>query len=273
MTGVRYLCIVFVFLLVACGSRQSSQPVTQPVAQTAPQPVVEPKPSQVAEYLPEQRVAAEPQETKPPAEGVPADRVPRHVQQRATHSHRFERLPAATAAPLVQAERRRIVLPAGTAFDVRLEETLDTKNNRSGDRFTATLYRPIAVDGRVVLPRGTRCSGHLVESASSGRFKGRAVMSLDLDSFHLNGKNYEIDTSHMSETSGRHRKRNLALIGGGGGLGSAIGAIAAGPAGALIGAGAGAAAGTTGAGLTGKKNVRIPVETPLSFTLRSPVEI
>ena len=165
------------------------------------------------------------------------------------------------------------MLPAGTVFQVRLEETLDTKHNRSGDRFTASLDRPIFVDGRLAVPRGTLCTGHLTESAPSGRFKGRAIMALDLDSFHSRGWEYRIVTSNLSQTSGRHRKRNFLLIGGGGGFGSAIGALAAGPAGALIGAGAGAAAGTTGAALTGKKNVHIPVETPLTFTLRRSVEL
>jgi hypothetical protein len=98
-------------------------------------------------------------------------------------------------------------------------------------------------------------------------------MSLRLDSFVLQGRTYPIATSRFSEASGRHRKRNLAFIGGGGGFGAAVGAIAAGPAGALIGAGAGAAAGTTGAALTGKKNVHLPVETRLTFVLQSPVEL
>jgi len=43
--------------------------------------------------------------------------------------------------------------------------------------------------------------------------------------------------------------------------------------GALIGAGAGAVAGTTTAFITGKKNVKLPVETPLIFSLRSSVQL
>ena len=269
MTVVRLLFLVSVTLLIACGNRQSSQ--VQPAAQTAPQPAPEPQPIQTAQLASRRPAPPEVQESKPPAEGEPVVPMPRHAQHRANRTTRYERLPAAATAETP--ERRRMILPAGTVLQVRLEETLDTKNNRSGDRFMATLDRPIFVDERVALPRGTRCSGHLVESAPSGRFKGRAVMILDLDSVHLKGRDYKIDTSNVSQTSARHRKRNFLLIGGGGGFGSAIGALAAGPAGALIGAGAGAAAGTTGAALTGKKNVHIPVETPLTFTLRSPVEI
>ena len=173
----------------------------------------------------------------------------------------------------VEARRQAVTLPAGTRLPVRLEQTLNTKRNRAGDPFVATLDAPVTVGRDVVLPRGTQCEGHLVESKSSGRLKGRAVMSLSLDRFRLNGRAYRVATSRFSEASGRHRKRNLAFIGGGGGFGAAVGAIAGGPAGALIGAGAGAAAGTTGAVLTGKKNVRLPVETRLIFVLQAPVEL
>ncbi len=63
------------------------------------------------------------------------------------------------------------------------------------------------------------------------------------------------------------------MIGGGAGLGTALGAFAGGPAGALIGAGAGAAVGTTGAYLTGKKNITLPAETALTFRLRRDLAI
>ena len=125
----------------------------------------------------------------------------------------------------------------------------------------------------MVVPRGANLSGRIDTSASSGRLKGRAVMNLSLDSLELNGKKYELATSHTARASGSHKKRNLGFIGGGAGAGALIGALAGGPTGAAIGAGAGAGAGTAAAAFTGKKNVRIPVETPLSFQLRAPVRL
>jgi hypothetical protein len=98
-------------------------------------------------------------------------------------------------------------------------------------------------------------------------------MGLSLDSFDLNGKTYRIDTTHVSRAGSAHKKRNIGFIAGGTGLGAALGAIAGGPKGALIGAGAGAAAGTAGAALTGKKNVRVPAESLLSFSLTAPVTV
>jgi len=233
--------------LIACGNRQAAQPIAKQMAQPEDQPGVQPGAQPIT------------QPSGPaPAEGQPADAVPKPSPVAA----RYERVPANT-----------ISIPAGTLFDVRLEETLDTKRNRTGDSFRATLIRPIVLEGRTVIPRGTPCTGHLTESKASGRFKGRALMSLSLDSFELNGRRHDIKTTHVGRESGGHKKRNWVLIGGGSGVGSAIGALAGGPAGALIGAGAGAGAGTAGAAFTGKKNVRLPVETPLGFSLRAPVTL
>ena len=151
---------------------------------------------------------------------------------------------------------------------VRLDETLDTRHNRPGDGFSATLVRRISEHGATVVPTGTRCYGHLTASKPSGRFKGHAVLGLRLDSFELNGRRYTIATASEARVSGNHKKRNWVLMGGGSGTGAAIGAVAAGPFGALVGAGAGGAAGTVGAAITGKKNVRLPAETMLTFSLR-----
>jgi hypothetical protein len=166
-----------------------------------------------------------------------------------------------------------IAIPAGTPIQVRLEQTIDTKRNRSGDRFEATLISPIRVNGNLLVPRSTTFEGHVTEAKSSGRFKGRAELGVELDSFRLNGVVYQVVTAPDTRVSGRHRKRNWILMGGGSGLGAALGAVAGGGAGALIGAGAGAGAGAVGAFFTGRKNVSLPVETPLTFRLRTNVAL
>jgi hypothetical protein len=162
-------------------------------------------------------------------------------------------------------------IPSGTSLHVRVDESIDTRANRAGDGFTATLSAPVDVDGRTVVPAGTQFAGHLTTSAASGRMKGRARIGLTLDSFVLEGRKYGVRTTSIDRVSDRHKKRNAFLIGGGAGLGAVIGAIAGGPQGALIGAGAGAGAGTAGAALTGKKQVGVRAETPLRFTLQAAV--
>lgn len=174
---------------------------------------------------------------------------------------------ASTAQPVT------VEIPAGTRVRVRLLETLDTQRNRAHDQFTASLDEPLVVGDRVVVPNGTNFYGHLSQAKPSGRFKGRAVMALNLDSFELNGRRYQLESTVVARVSSGHKKHHLLWIGGGSGGGAAIGAIAGGGKGALIGAGAGAAAGTVGSAITGKKNIRLPAETTLTFKLQSPVSL
>jgi len=166
-----------------------------------------------------------------------------------------------------------VTLPAGTQMRVRLMEALDTKRSRAGEVFTATLDVPVVMNEKTVVPKGTEFRGHVTVSDESGRLKGRADLGVTLDSFELRGKRYKIATSSESRVSKGHKKRNAVLIGGGAGLGAALGAVAGGGKGALIGAGAGAGAGTAGAAATGKEDVVLPAETPLTFSLRAPVRI
>jgi hypothetical protein len=182
--------------------------------------------------------------------------------------------PALAAVPAPRPESApTVTLPAGTHIPVRLGQTLDTKRDRPGMPFIAHVADPVTYRGEVILRRGAVVRGHLVESKPSGRLKGRAVMSLALDSVQAHGRTYSIVTSDPSFVSQGHKKRNLVLIGGGSGAGAAIGGIAAGGVGALIGAGAGAAAGTAGELITGKRNLHLAAETRLSFSLRGPLTV
>src|SRR5712691_11436038 len=52
----------------------------------------------------------------------------------------------ATQQQPAQQPQQSITLPQGTLFQVRLAETLDTKRNRTGDRFRATLDSPISLE-------------------------------------------------------------------------------------------------------------------------------
>ena len=87
------------------------------------------------------------------------------------------------AEPAPAPQPPEIMIPGGTQIRVRLNGTLDTRRNRSGDRFTATLVTPIEENGQVVVPIGTTFAGHVTIASPSGRLKGRAVLGITLDSF------------------------------------------------------------------------------------------
>ena len=103
-----------------------------------------------------------------------------------------------------------------------------------------------------VVPVGTRAWERVTEAHASGRFKGGATLHLTLNSIHLNGATFAINTSSYDQTSTGKGKRTAAMVGGGTGGGALIGGIAGGGKGALIGGLIGAGAGTVGAATTNR---------------------
>jgi hypothetical protein len=151
--------------------------------------------------------------------------------------------------------------------------TLDTASNRAGDTFSAILNAPVVANGSVIVPKGTPFRGHLTAAKPSGRLKGRGYLTVTLDSFELNGQSYPVAASSHTGWTASHKKRNWAMIGGGSGFGALVGGLAGGAKGLLIGGGAGAAAGTATAVFTGRKQVRMPAESILTFRLHKDVWI
>jgi hypothetical protein len=166
-----------------------------------------------------------------------------------------------------------VTLPDNTAIHVTLNQAVTSDQNRPGDHFEATVSEPIVVADKTIIPRGAPVEGLVVDARHSGRLMGRARLQLALEAVTVNGKSYDIRISAHPKIGGKHKNRNLVLIGGGAGGGALIGAVAAGGEGALIGGPIGAGAGTAAAFMTGKKNVRLPPETHLTFKLVEPLTI
>jgi hypothetical protein len=185
-------------------------------------------------------------------------------------------LSAAVAVTATVAHREAAVpmtVPEETAIHVTLDQALASNQNRPGDHFEATLSDPVVIDGKTVIPKGAHVTGLVVDAEHSGRLRGRSRLELALEAVDVNGNSYDIHTIDSVRRGGSHKKRNFALIGGGAGGGALIGAIAAGGKGALIGGPIGAGAGVAAAYITGKKDVRLPPETHLTFRLSQPVTI
>jgi len=166
-----------------------------------------------------------------------------------------------------------VTLPEMSAIHVTLNSAVASNVSRPGDHFEATVSEPLVVDGKTVIPQGAEVRGLVVDAHHSGRLMGRARLQLALEDVDVNGTDYRIRTESKVRFGGNHNKRNWLLIGGGGGGGALIGAIAAGGKGALIGGPIGAGAGLTAAAITGKKDIRLPAETPLTFRLSEPTTI
>jgi hypothetical protein len=177
------------------------------------------------------------------------------------------------AAAAISGRPKPVTVPEQTAIAVTLDQGLSSDLNRPGDHFEATVSAPIVIDERTVIPQGAHVEGLVVDARPSGRLMGRARLQLSLDSLDVAGKSYQLRTTASQKIGGSHKKRNWAWIAGGGGGGLLVGALAGGGKGALIGGPVGAGAGTAVAFVTGKKDVHLSPETPLTFYLAQPVTI
>lgn len=166
-----------------------------------------------------------------------------------------------------------VTIPAGTALTVRLGQAVGSKISQPGQTFSATLANDLAINGKTVIPAGANATGTVVDAKPLGRFKGGALLQLQLTSINVNGSDRAIQTSSISQTEKGKGKRTAIGAGGGAALGGIIGGLAGGGKGAVIGLLAGGGAGTAGAAFTGNKEIVLPAESALSFKLTQPVEV
>jgi hypothetical protein len=166
-----------------------------------------------------------------------------------------------------------MTVPEHTPIHITLDQAVSSDQNISGDHFQATVTEPVDVNGKTVIPQGAHVEGLIVDARKSGRLMGRAQLRMVLDAVQVDGKTYDLRTGAALRTGGNHKKRNFAWIGGGAAGGALIGAVAGAGEGALIGGPVGAGAGTAVAYFTGKRNIHLRPETPLTFRLEQPVII
>ncbi len=175
--------------------------------------------------------------------------------------------PAAYAPP----PRYSAEVPSGTLLVVRLIDGVDSDRDSMGKTFRATLDEPVLVNGETLIPRGADVVAKLVDERQSGKFEGRAVLTLDLMQIMMNGRMVDIATSEVSQSSAARGSRTAKTVGGGAVLGAILGGVFGGGRGAAIGATSGAAVGGGAQVLTHGQRVKIPSETRLSFTLQTPI--
>src|SRR6185312_11794652 len=115
--------------------------------------------------------------------------------------------------------------------------------------------------------------GTVVSAKSKGKIKGEGQLALSLTNITVKGKNHTIQTAVFDSTVKGKGKRTAVATGGGAAGGALIGGIAGGGKGAGIGALVGAGAGFIGGSLTGNKQIELPAETVLPFTLTESITL
>ena len=180
---------------------------------------------------------------------------------------------AAAPPPIPKPKPQPIVVPSGTTLTVTTAQALSSKTSEAGQTFLATLAQPISVDGKPALPKGVTVGGKVVSAKAKGKIKGQGELSLTLTTISVEHHTYDISTNIFSSTAKGKGKRTAATTGGGAAGGALIGGIAGGGKGAGIGALVGAGAGFIGGAVTGNKQVELPAESALTFTLSEPLTL
>jgi hypothetical protein len=180
------------------------------------------------------------------------------------------------------------VLPQGTKFLIRLDDTLDTAKLKQGKHFKAhTAEDVVGPNGAVLIPRGKKVVGHVSEIQQG--LHGRLLLSFDeIDTGHgklpliatvagvpgEHGVKSEPGPEGEIEKRGANKRRAAETAAIGAAIGATSGAAAGGGKGAGIGAGAGAAVGAL-AGVLTDRNLKINkgqvLEVQLDRDMRVPV--
>jgi len=168
----------------------------------------------------------------------------------------------------------KVTIPSGTPLKVTLNDTLQTNKNLEGDAFTGTLDEPVEMEGKVLIPAGSTCTGVITKLVKGGTLKTSPEIAFVVTEITTpKGKTYAVEVDTIYKKGKSHTGREVGMIGGGAAAGAVIGGLLGKKKGALIGAVAGAAAGTGAAAATGRENIIYPAGLTLTFNLQSPLTV
>ena len=161
-------------------------------------------------------------------------------------------------------------IPVGTAFDVRLQNTLSSSTAQVEDRFEATTIIDLRDRDRVIVPAGSVMRGVVRSVTKAGRLERKGSMTVVFDQLTVGGRSYPIRATVTQALESEGIKGEAGKIGAGAGVGAIIGGILGGVKGALAGiliGGGGTIAATEG------KDVDLPAGTTLRVRLDSGLNV
>jgi hypothetical protein len=198
----------------------------------------------------------------PPPQGYPPQGYPQQNYPPQNYPQATQPVPASLA------------VPAGVYLTVRINQLLSSDKNQVGDAFSATLLKPLVINGVVVAEPGQTIGGHVVEAVKAGRVSGLARLGVQLTDLTLvDGQQLPIKSSLINRTGPSSVGQDAGVIAGTTALGAAVGAAAAWGKGAAIGAGSGLLLGVVGVLVTrGHPSILYPEQT-LTFRIEAPLTI
>ena len=126
----------------------------------------------------------------------------------------------APAKPAIE----RVEVPSGTPMSVALSSDLSSKTAKPGDRFEATLASNVSVNGRVVVPIGTRVTGQITQVISGSRAIGAMpVLGLQFNQIELEDGQIIPITGELTQQGSSEKVQDTAKILGGVAAGAVLG--------------------------------------------------
>jgi len=161
-----------------------------------------------------------------------------------------------------------VTVPTGTRVLLSLINAVDTKHAKEGDHVYLRTASPVAVSGRVVIPRGSDVEGIVTKAKAAGKVVGKGELYIRFDSLILpNGVSRDFRARPPGEegkVEGHGKSADGRTVMEGAGIGATVGAITRGLGGAAVGGVGGALAGVL---LSRNQNVVLPAGTHLEMVL------
>ncbi|HEX8130887.1 MAG TPA: YMGG-like glycine zipper-containing protein [Pyrinomonadaceae bacterium] len=213
---------------------------------------------------------------------VSAPVVVRSVYDRTADVARFDVYRGGTAYPTTTAGvgSDDYIITNGTTLIATLNNDLNTRNTREGDRFTMTVSEPSQYSGATI-------EGHVSQVGRSGRVTGRSQLTFNFDRIRMrdgrtynfsgfvenvrtvNGETVRVDNEGTVQDSSR-TDTTVQRTAIGTAVGAIIGAIAGGGKGAAIGAVLGAGGGAGSVYVQGSDDLDLRTGTEVTIRTSSP---
>ena len=123
--------------------------------------------------------------------------------------------PAAPSAPSVSepagASAGCCTVPARTLVEIEILDRINSKTNRTRDRFAIRLAEPLIVEGRLIAPAGTRGVGEVVHAAKAGSSGKAGELILAARYLELDGSQIKLRSFRYGQSAGRDKTGSVAV--------------------------------------------------------------